>query len=81
MRRLSSLIQSAEALARNRQEDIDTMIQRHLLMHIYNPSQFFRGRSPLVSTSPYIPYAQLPAGIPGQSKRIFTRVPFAFIVK
>lgn len=45
------------------------MIQRHLLMHVYNPSQFFRGRTPLVSSSPYIPYAQFSAGMPGQRKK------------
>ncbi len=55
------------------------MIQRHLLMHVYNPSQFFRGRSPLISSSPYIPYAQLPAGMPGQRKRIFKRLIFIFM--
>jgi len=55
------------------------MIQRHLLMHVYNPSQFFRGRSPLISSSPYIPYAQITAGMPGQSKRKFEKVVFIFI--
>ncbi|CAF3929288.1 unnamed protein product [Rotaria sp. Silwood2] len=65
---------STEALARHREEDIRTMIQRHLLTHVYNPSQFFRGRPPLVSSAPYIPYAQLSAGIPGQRKQILERV-------
>lgn len=55
-------------MERHRQEDIRTMIQRHLLMHVYNPTQFFRGRTPLIPTSPYIPYGQLPAGMPGPGK-------------
>lgn len=45
------------------------MIQRHLLTHVYNPSQFFRGRAPLVSSSPYIAYAQMSSGAPGSRKR------------
>ena len=55
------------------------MIQRHLLMHVYNPSQFFRGRSPLISSSPYIPYAQFSAGVPGPGKRILKKYVFTFI--
>jgi hypothetical protein len=67
-----------EALERHRQEDIRTMIQRHLLMHVYNPSQFFRGRKPMIPSSPYIPYAQFPSGMPGQRKRKFRKSPIHF---
>ncbi|CAF5175199.1 unnamed protein product, partial [Rotaria sp. Silwood1] len=67
-------MENVESIARHREEDIRTMIQRHLLTHIYNPSQFVRGRTPLVSSAPYIPYAQLSAGMPGQCKQIFERV-------
>lgn len=44
------------------------MIQRHLLMHIYNPSPYLKGQSPSVVSPPYIPYAQLTPGVPGPRK-------------
>ncbi|CAF1351332.1 unnamed protein product, partial [Didymodactylos carnosus] len=51
-----------------RVEDIRNIIQRQLLSHVYNPSQFLKGPSALAqSGAPYIPYAQIRTGNPGSA--------------